>query len=105
MSEKRVSDLISERVAFTQLAEECTELAHSALKMARLVDPEQRENMGNVDESKILENFIEEFGDVLCCGEVAFNSKSLSAIVMLEDLIMESRDRKYQRWLERLTNK
>lgn len=101
---KRVSEMIPERVAFTQLAEEGAEMCHAALKMARLSDPEQRESMGDVDESKIIENFLEEIGDVLCCVEVALSAKILADVVMPEELIMAIRDQKYRRWLERLTN-
>jgi len=105
MSEQRkVSDYIPERVAYSQLAEECTELAHAALKLSRIVDPEQCDTVGGISEDSALQNLIEETGDVLCCLEVALSFERLTSVIMVEDQIMEARDRKYNRWLERLEN-
>jgi NTP pyrophosphatase (non-canonical NTP hydrolase) len=104
MNERKVSDYIPERVAYSQLAEECTELAHAALKLSRIADPEQCGTVGGISEDIALQNLIEETGDVLCCLEVALSFERLTSVIMVEDQIMEARDRKYNRWLERLEN-
>lgn len=105
MSERRISDLIPERVAFTQLAEECVELAHASLKMGRFADPEQCEAVGFAQEDAVCMNFYEEIADVLCCLEVAMACKRLENVVLSEDIIMEMKEAKYRRWLDRLTAK
>lgn len=100
----RINDLVPERVAYQQLAEEAIELAHAALKLSRIVDPEQNQTIGTLSEDQVLENLIEEMGDVMCCLEVALGYPRLDQIVMVDELIMKCRDEKYNRWLERLEN-
>lgn len=100
----RINDLVPERVAYQQLAEEAVELAHAALKLSRIVDPEQNQTIGTLSEDQVLENLIEEMGDVMCCLEVALGYPRLDQIVMVDELIMKCRDEKYNRWLERLEN-
>lgn len=100
----RINDLVPERVAYQQLAEEAVELAHAALKLSRIVDPEQNQTIGTLSEDQVLGNLIEEMGDVMCCLEVALGYPRLDQIVMVDELIMKCRDEKYNRWLERLEN-
>lgn len=100
----RINDLVPERVAYQQLAEEAVELAHAALKLSRIVDPEQNQTIGTLSEDQVLENLIEEMGDVMCCLEVALGYPRLDQIVMVDELIMKCRNEKYNRWLERLEN-
>ena len=100
----RINELVPERVAYQQLAEEAVELAHAALKLARFADPEQKAVMGISSDDQIIQKVIEEMGDVMCCLEVALNYPRLDQIVMVDELILQYRDQKYNRWLERLEN-
>lgn len=100
----RINDLVPERVAYQQLAEEAVELAHAALKLSRIVDPEQNQTVGNISEDQVVSNLLEEMGDVMCCLEVALGYPRLDQIVMVDELILKCRDEKYKRWLERLEN-
>ncbi len=56
---------IGEPAMLEQLAEECTELAKAALKLARI---ERKENPTPVTEQEARENLEEEYTDVLQCG-------------------------------------
>lgn len=92
------SDLTKfERFLREQVAEEATELAHAAQKIARYLRGEQP-MAEDFDISKAEENFKEEYGDVLL---------SVDAVVGLrrEDFYIEtteSYDKKLDRWVERL---
>lgn len=98
----RVSDFIPERVAYSQLAEECMELAHAALKLSRFADPDQVRTIGPAQEEAVIKGIIEEIGDVLCCLDVVMEFRRVGGVVMVEDAITEAQERKYQRWLRRL---
>lgn len=101
---KRVSDYIPERVAYSQLAEECVELAHAALKLSRFADPDQIKTVGAAHEDEVIRNVIEEIGDVLCCLDVLMEFSRIGGVVMIDDAITEAQEMKYQRWLGRLEN-
>ena len=73
--------------AFEQLAEECAELGHAALKLARIL---RKENPTPVTYDDAMEKCIEEAGDVVTCLEL---------LVHIDD---EKRKEKIERWKKRL---
>jgi NTP pyrophosphatase (non-canonical NTP hydrolase) len=75
-----------------QLAEECTELAQAALKMARL---HRGENPTPVTEQEALDHLLEEAGDVHLCLSVLGD-----ALGGLDTSLAEAA--KLRRWHERL---
>lgn len=80
----RIIDEIGKAAMFEQLAEECTELAKAALKMARII---RNENPTPVTEEEAIANIREEYTDVVqCAGE-------LSLTVDDEQMM-----RKHERW-------
>lgn len=89
---------VPERVAYTQLAEECTELAHAALKLGRKADPEQNFAMGDADYSRWIGNLYEEIGDVMACLDALKQFLPFGA----EEQIEEIRKQKLERWEARL---
>lgn len=93
-----IADMIPERVAYTQLAEECTELAHAALKLGRFADEKQAYTMGEADKNKWLRNLYEEIADVLVCVDAVKMFLPFGAESMIEDI----RQYKKVRWRERL---
>lgn len=60
-----MKDHIGEPAMYEQMAEECTELAKAALKMARII---RNENPTPVTESEAYKNIIEEYTDVQTCA-------------------------------------
>lgn len=65
----RIIDEIGKAAMFEQLAEECTELAKAALKMARII---RNENPTPVTEEEAIANIREEYTDVVqCAGELS----------------------------------
>lgn len=93
----KVRELSTGASLYEQVAEEATELAHAAQKIARYLRGEQP-LAEDFDILKAEENFKEEYGDVLL---------SVDAVVGLpyEDFYietMESYDKKLDRWVERL---
>lgn len=93
-----IADMIPERVAYTQLAEECTELAHAALKLGRFADEKQAYTMGDADKNKWLGNLYEEIADVLVCMDTVISYQGLGA----EKRVEEIRQQKKERWSKRL---
>lgn len=63
---KRMIDIIGEPAMLEQLAEEATELAKAALKLARI---ERKENPTPVTKEEATLNLIEEYTDVMQCTE------------------------------------
>ena len=59
-----LTEVIGKPAMLEQAAEECTELAHACLKMARFM---RKENRVYKSESEIRANLIEEIADVLVC--------------------------------------
>lgn len=87
----RIIDEIGKAVMLEQLAEECTELAKAALKMARII---RNENPTPVTEEEAIANIREEYTDVVqCAGE-------LSLTVDDEQMM-----RKHERWEKRVREK
>ena len=93
-----IADMIPERVAYTQLAEECTELAHAALKLGRFADEKQAYTMGEADRARWIGNLYEEIADVLVCMDAVKMFLPFGAESMIEDI----RKYKNERWQERL---
>lgn len=89
---------VPERVAYTQLAEECTELAHAALKLGRFADEQQMFTMGEADYHKWMGNLYEEMADVLVCMDALTPFLPFGA----EEKIGEIRRQKKERWQNRL---
>ena len=63
----KIKSKIGEPACYEQLAEECTELAHAALKVARIL---RKENPTPCDEAMTRKHVSEELGDVLLSAEV-----------------------------------
>lgn len=93
-----IADMIPKRVAYTQLAEECTELAHAALKLGRKADPEQCYVMGKADADRWLLNLYEEMADVLVCMDVVLKFREKGAMEHIDEIRRE----KMARWEKRL---
>lgn len=93
-----IADMIPERVAYTQLAEECTELAHAALKLGRFADEQQAFTMGEADRARWIGNLYEEIADVMVCMDAVKMFLPSGAKSMIEDI----RQYKKERWQERL---
>lgn len=91
--------VVTERVAYTQLAEECTELAHAALKLGRKADPEQCFAMGDTAKERWLENLYEEIADVLVCVEAVLGFHAADEPM---EKIERIKQEKKRRWQERL---
>lgn len=65
----KIIEEIGEAAMLEQLAEECTELAKAALKMARII---RKENPTPVTEKDAIANIREEYTDVVqCAGELS----------------------------------
>ena len=62
----KIIEEIGEAAMLEQLAEECTELAKAALKMARII---RKENPTPVTEKEAIANIREEYTDVVQCAE------------------------------------
>lgn len=62
----KIIEEIGEAAMLEQLAEECTELAKAALKMARII---RKENPTPVTEKEAIANIREEYTDVVQCAD------------------------------------
>ena len=79
---ERMVDLIGRPAAYEMLAEECSELAHAALKMARIL---RRENPTPRTEEEMEKELLEEATDVeLCLMDVGIrpNADMMAAKMM-----------------------
>lgn len=102
---KKVSDYLTPAEILAQMAEEASELAQSALKLRRAYDGK---NPTPKTVGECLDNFKEEFGDVLLCIELFVQSvedtpegvgiDSATIVDQAYDIV----ERKEARWLERL---
>ena len=81
----------------TQLAEECNELAHAALKLRRVYDGQ---NPAPIHPDEAFENLLEEIGDVDNCLEALELDDPKYAIQMYKN-----KEEKIKRWALRLKNK
>ena len=83
----KIIEEIGEAAMLEQLAEECTELAKAALKMARII---RKENPTPVTEKDAIANIREEYTDVVqCAGELSLTVDE------------EQMARKHERWEKR----
>mgnify|MGYP002772278242 CR=1 FL=1 len=82
---------LGEPALLEQLAEECSELAQAALKMARL---ERGENPTPKTEEECVENLLEELGDVNLCMSVVEANRGIHIRCLSVD--------KKARWAQRI---
>lgn len=83
-----IEESISRAGLFEQLAEEATELAHAALKMARVL---RGENPTPMSEKAAEIYVLEEYSDVVLCARILEVQENHSVMLM-----------KHKRWNERL---
>lgn len=87
----KIIEEIGEAAMLEQLAEECTELAKAALKMARII---RKENPTPVTEKEAIDNIREEYTDVVqCAGELSLTVDE------------EQMARKHERWEKRVRDR
>lgn len=87
----KIIEEIGEAAMLKQLAEECTELAKAALKMARII---RKENPTPVTEKEAIDNIREEYTDVVqCAGELSLTVDE------------EQMARKHERWEKRVRDR
>ena len=86
-----IRNSISKPALIEQFAEECTELAHALLKLARII---RGENPTPVTANEAWKNVVEEYGDVELCASILDLETDFS--------LMEAKE---LRWLNRLHNK
>ena len=87
----KIIEEIGEAAMLEQLAEECTELAKAALKMARII---RKENPTPVTEKEAIDNIREEYTDVVqCAGEFSLTVDE------------EQMARKHERWEKRVRDR
>lgn len=90
---EKFKDKVGEAAVLEQLAEECTELAHAALKAARII---RGENPTPVTMQEAKENLLEEIADLNVCLAV-LNWEGTSA-----DELEPIAQKKMSRWIIRL---
>ena len=88
---KKVRELITQPALYEQLAEEATELAQAALKVARIY---RNENYTPLTLGEALHNLYEEYTDVYICAQ--------TLIINPDEEILEE---KLNRWIERNKDK
>ena len=86
---------LSEPVRLEQLAEEAAELAHAALKLARIL---RGENPTPVSEAEAREALVREIADVMVCTDALTDTR------MLRDIGSYCTEKK-DRWEQRLKQK
>ena len=84
-----IRDMMVKAALYELLAEEAIELAHAALKQARIL---RGENPTPLTSDKVMQNIIEEYSDVTQCARIL-------DLYIDEDQI----SRKHERWVGRLT--
>lgn len=83
---------------FEMVSEECSELSHVSLKLARYLRREQLVSE-TFDPDSAISNFVEEFSDVVLTSLVA------AAPFVNEEIIIKNVQRKLNRWQKRLEGK
>lgn len=91
MSDFEVICSLGEPAMLEQLAEECSKLAHAALKLARL---ERGENPTPKTEEECVENLLEKLGDVNLCMSVVEANRGIHIRCLSVD--------KKARWAQRI---
>ena len=92
--DKPISELLSKEAILEQCAEECVELAHACLKMARKL---RGENHTPKTEDEIYNELVEEIGDVLLSSHVV-----VEALEIPHEAIDSMYMTKENRWLKRI---
>lgn len=94
MTFKEILEQTGEAAVLEQTAEECTELAHACLKMARKL---RAESPTPEAEEEICERIQEELADLMTCVEVLINIPWINT-----RKVREIKIRKTRRWEERI---
>ena len=94
MTFKEILEQTGEAAVLEQTAEECTELAHACLKMARKL---RAENPTPAAEAEICERIHEELADLMTCVDVMINIPWIDT-----KKVKEIQIRKARRWGERI---
>lgn len=94
MSTPYIIDIIGNAACLEQLAEECTELAQAALKMARLI---RKENPTPITYNEAKTSLTEEIADVRLCIKAIERDKPINT--------KEIEDMKLKRWHSRIAKK
>lgn len=89
---------IEESIIYEQLAEECSELAHISLKMARKL---RGNNPTPMTKEEILEGLNEEIADVMLCIDILLEDRQIMSHESVESIMIEKR----QRWIQRLIDR
>lgn len=98
----KVLDYISHPAMLEQLAEECCELGHAALKLSRVL---REENPTPVTVEEAEKAFMEEVVDVdMCISELDMTVLTMS-MNEAKKFYNDTHDRKMKRWEERLRTK
>lgn len=90
----KIIDEIGVPAMLEQLAEECSELAHASLKLARKI---RGENPTPKDIPELIENMEEETADVSLCMYLLIDEGIIDA-----DICYQAMDDKEQRWIDRI---
>lgn len=88
MTNQQIRDAVGKAALFEQLAEEAAELAHAALKYARII---RGENPTPVNGNEAFAAVIDEISDVTLCADICGAQPDLN--IMYE---------KRSRWVERI---
>lgn len=94
MTFKEILEQTGEAAVLEQTAEECTELAHACLKMARKL---RAESPTPAAEEEICERIHEELADLMTCVDVLINIPWINT-----KKVQEIQIRKARRWGERI---
>lgn len=89
-----IIDEIGVPAVLEQLAEECSELAHASLKLARKI---RNENPTPKDIPELIENLGEESADVCLCMYLLMKEEIIDA-----DICDQAITDKMQRWIDRI---
>lgn len=92
---KKVQELLGDSEVLCQLSEECDELAKAALKLRRA---HEGVNPTPVSEDEVATNLLEEVGDVMNCLDTL-------GICVNDYAILDMREGKLERWVDRLSQK
>lgn len=94
MTQKEILEHVGEPAVLEQTAEECAELAHACLKMARKL---RAESPTPAAEAEICESIHEELADLMTCVDVMINIPWINT-----EKVQEIQIRKARRWEERI---
>ena len=90
----KVSDQIGIPALLEQTAEECMELAHACLKLARILRKENPTPCYGMD---VVKNVNEEAADILVCLDALYEASIIS-----DDAVEDIKNIKKERWKSRI---